>query len=121
MTVIFPFGPLKPGKWSFAPPKPQTDPENSMIYSADMGVGKVAGKEVATQTMERALPLIIQLDETFDIGADTGTPVDDQDYQVPFRFNGTLNKLTLTIDRPKLSPEDEKKLTEAQRNNPVSQ
>jgi hypothetical protein len=43
MTVIFPFGPLKPGEWSFAPPKAETDPENSMIYSADMGVGKVAG------------------------------------------------------------------------------
>jgi hypothetical protein len=43
MKVIFPFGPLKPGEWSFAPPKPQTDPENSMIYSADMGIGRVAG------------------------------------------------------------------------------
>jgi hypothetical protein len=41
--VIFPFGELKKGEWSWAPPKPQTDPENSMIYSADMGVGKVAG------------------------------------------------------------------------------
>jgi len=28
------------------------------------------------------------------------------DYQVPFRFNGKLDLLTLTIDRPKLSPED---------------
>lgn len=42
-NTIFPFGPLKKGEWSFAPPKPQTDPENNMIYSADMGVGKVAG------------------------------------------------------------------------------
>jgi hypothetical protein len=41
--VIFPFGPLKKGEMSFAPPKPQTDPENQMIYSADMGVRKVAG------------------------------------------------------------------------------
>jgi len=121
MTVIFPFGPLRPGEWSFAPAKETADPENSMIYSADMGVGKVDGKEVATQTMERPLPLIMQWDETFDIGSDTGTPVDDQDYQVPFRFTGTLNKLTLTIDRPKLAPEDEEKLMEAQRNNPVSQ
>jgi hypothetical protein len=24
-----------------------------------------------------------QIDETFDIGADTGTPIDDRDYQVP--------------------------------------
>jgi hypothetical protein len=43
MKVVFPFGPLKPGEWSFGPPKPQTDPENNMIYSADMGIAKVAG------------------------------------------------------------------------------
>ena len=45
------------------------------------GVLKVDGKEVAHQRMERTLPLIIQWDETFDIGSDTGTPVDDKDYQ----------------------------------------
>jgi arylsulfatase len=66
-------------------------------------------------------PLIRRWDETFNIGADTGTPVDDQDYQVPFRFTGKLNKLTLVIDRPKLTPEDEKKLMEAQRNNKASE
>jgi len=41
--AIFPFGELKKGEFSFAPPKPQTDPENNMIYSADFGVGKTAG------------------------------------------------------------------------------
>ena len=71
--------------------------------------------------MDRTLPLILQWDENFDVGADTGTPVDDQDYQVPFRFTGKLNKLTLTIDRPKLSPEDEKRLMEAQRDNKASE
>ena len=65
--------------------------------------------------MEHTIPLILQWDENFDIGSDTGTPVDDHDYQVPFPFTGKLNKLTLTIDRPKLTPEDEKKLKEAQR------
>ena len=34
------------------------------------------------------------IDETFDVGVDTRTPVDDKDYQVPFRFTGTLDKLT---------------------------
>jgi hypothetical protein len=32
-----------------------------------------------------------------------------------------LAKLTLTIDRPKLTPEDEKKLMAAQRNNKTSE
>ena len=45
----------------------------------------------------------------------------DRDYQVPFKFTGKLTKLTLTIDRPKLTPEDIKKLEAAQRNNEVSE
>jgi arylsulfatase len=77
------------------------------------GVLKVDGKAVATQKMERTVPLILQWDETFDIGADTGTPVDDRDYQVPFKFTGKLNKLTIALDRPKLTSEDEKRLKEA--------
>ena len=77
------------------------------------GVLKVDGKEVARQKIEHTIPLIMQWDENFDIGADTGTPVAN-DYQVPFRFTGKLNKLTLSIDRPKLTPEEEKKLRETQ-------
>jgi hypothetical protein len=93
----------------------------SGIGRGGTGVLKVDGQEVARQNMEHSIPLIMQWDENFDIGADTGTPVDDQDFQVPFRFKGKLNQLTLTIDRPKLSPEDVKKLTETQRNNRASE
>ena len=86
------------------------------------GVLKVDGKEVATQKMERTIPITLQWDETFDIGSDTGTPVDDKDYQVPFKFTGKLDKLTIKIDRPKLTPADVKKLSkEAQRNNRASE
>jgi hypothetical protein len=60
-------------------------------------------------------------ESNFDIGADTGTPV-AEDYQVPFKFTGKLDKLTLKIDRPTLTPEDEKRLREAQqRNNKASE
>jgi arylsulfatase len=79
------------------------------------GVLKVDGQEVARQKMERTVPLILQWDETFDIGADTGTPVDDEDYQCPFTFTGKLNKLTIKVDRPELTPDDVKKLQEADR------
>jgi hypothetical protein len=82
---------------------------------------KVDGQTVATQKMERTIPLILQWDENLDVGSDTGTPVDDKDYQVPFKFTGKINKITLTIDRPKLTPEDEKKLMQAQRNNKASE
>jgi len=75
----------------------------------------VDGKIVATQAMERTIPLVLPWDETFDVGSDTGTPVDDQDYKVPFRFTGKIDKLTVALDPPKLTPEDAKKLMDAYR------
>ena len=59
-NVIFPFGTLQPGEWSWAPPKPQTDPENSMIYSADMGVGKVAGIRIDQATGEMKTVFVVE-------------------------------------------------------------
>jgi arylsulfatase A-like enzyme len=85
----------------------------SGVGRSGTGVLKVDGQVVATQKMDRTLPLILQWDETFDVGADTGTPVDDRDYQVPFRFTGKLIKLTIAVDRPKLTAEDERRLQEA--------
>ena len=94
----------------------------SGIGRAGTGELKVDGKVVSTQKMERTIPLILQWDETFDVGADTGTPVDDKDYKVPFEFTGTLAKLTLAIERPTLTPADEKLLMEeGQRNNKASE
>ena len=93
----------------------------SGIGQGGTGVLKVDGKAVATQKMEHTLPLILQWDENLDVGADTGTPVNDADYQVPFTFTGKLDKVTLTIDRPKLTPDDVKKLEAAQRNNKASE
>ncbi len=93
----------------------------SGIGRGGTGVLKVDGQTVATQKMEHTIPLLLQWDENFDVGADTGTPVEDQDYQIPFRFTGKLDRLTLTIDRPKLSAEDERKLMDAQRNNHMSE
>jgi len=63
--------------------------------------------------MDRTVPLTLQWDETFDIGADTGTPVDDNDYQIPFTFTGRINRLTIKIEPPKLTSTDEQKLKEA--------
>jgi arylsulfatase len=94
----------------------------SGIGRSGTGILKVDGKAVVTKTMERTIPLIMQWDETFDIGSDTGTPVDDQDYQVPFTFTGKFDKLTLKLDRPKLTPADIELLErEGQRNNRASE
>jgi arylsulfatase A-like enzyme len=78
------------------------------------GTFKVDGKVVSTQTLDHTVPLTLPWDETFDIGSDTGTPVDDQDYQVPFSFTGKIDKLTITVEPPKLTPEDKKRLMEAE-------
>jgi arylsulfatase len=77
------------------------------------GVLKVDGATVATEKMPHTIPFILQWDEAMDIGSDTGTPVNDADYQVPFVFTGKINKVTLDIDRPKLSPDDIAKLKAA--------
>jgi arylsulfatase A-like enzyme len=82
----------------------------SGIGRSGTGTLKIDGKVAATQKMEHTVPLILQWDETFDIGADTGTSVDDRDYQVPFKFTGKIEKLTIVLDQPKLTPEDEKRL-----------
>ena len=74
------------------------------------GILKVDGKEVAKKEMPRTLPMILQWDESFDIGSDSLTGVNDADYKPPFHLTAKLDKLTLKIDRPTLSPDDVKKL-----------
>ena len=77
------------------------------------GVLKVDGEEVAREKMDRTIPFMLPIDESLDIGSDTITGVNDDDYKPPFTFTGKIVKITLTIDRPKLKPEDIKKLEEA--------
>jgi arylsulfatase A-like enzyme len=91
----------------------------TMAYNNFSGIGKggtgtlkVDGKVVDTKRMERTLPIILQWDESFDIGSDTITGVNDADYLPPFPLTAKFNKLTIKIDRPKLSPEAIKKLEE---------
>jgi len=93
----------------------------SGIGRSGTGVLKVDGKDVVSQKMEQTLPITLQWDESLDVGSDTGTPVDDDDYQIPFKFTGKIDKITLTINRPQLTPEDEKRLMEAQRDNRMSE
>ena len=54
--------------------------------------------------------MILQWDESFDVGSDTLTGVNDADYQPPFALTAKLNKLTLNVNRPQLSPADIEKL-----------
>jgi arylsulfatase len=84
--------------------------------SDDPGLGKggtgvlfVDGKEVARNSMEHTIPITFPEDETFDIGQDTRTGVAllEYRYDVPFKFTGTIDKLTFKLEpfKPEQSPE----------------
>jgi arylsulfatase len=68
----------------------------------------VDGKAVATRTIPYTIPFVETIYETFDVGMDTRTGVDDNDYEPPFRFTGTIDKLTVKLEP--LPPEDDKLL-----------
>jgi arylsulfatase len=82
----------------------------TLVFNDFSGVGrpgvgtlKVDGKVVDTKPMPRTLPMILQWDESFDVGSDSLTGVNDADYKPPFALTAKLNKLTVRIDRPQLS------------------
>ena len=72
------------------------------------GVLRVDGKEVANKSIDHTTPVLLTFDETFDIGSDTRTAVDDADYQVPFPFTGTISKVDFKLGPSQLLPEDNK-------------
>jgi arylsulfatase len=100
----------------------------TMAYNSMSGLGrsgtgtlKVDGTVVQTKKMDKTLPMILQWDEAFDVGSDTLTGVNDADYKPPFALTAKLDKLTIKVDRPQLSPADIQKLEAAQRNNKSSE
>ena len=74
------------------------------------GVLSVDGKQVDSKKMQHTIPFLVSFDESFDVGVDTRYGVDDNDYQVPFRFTGKLDKLTIKLVQPKMTAEEEKLL-----------
>jgi arylsulfatase len=92
----------------------------TLAYNNFSGVGRggtgtlsVDGKVVATEKLERSIPLVLPLDQTFNIGSSMDTPLDDRDYRIPFPFTGKIDKLTIAVEEPKLTSVDVKKLREA--------
>src|SRR5262245_3933346 len=62
------------------------------------GVLKVDGKEVANQKIPHTIPFLMTLGETFDVGSDTRTSVEEHDYQVPFAFTGKVDKVSVQLN-----------------------
>ncbi|MFM7149783.1 MAG: arylsulfatase [Gemmataceae bacterium] len=72
-------------------------------YEGGKAVGKsgtaiisVDGKEVAKGRITNTIPVRMSLDETLDVGEDTGTPV-NLNYDVPFKFTGKIDKVTIEL------------------------
>ena len=73
----------------------------------------VDGQQVAQGKIERTIPSRFSLDETFDVGEDTGTPVvEDYEARMPFKFTGTLKKVVIELGKSGLTASDELKLEE---------
>jgi arylsulfatase len=69
------------------------------------GVLTVDGKVLSRQKMEHTIPFLMAIDESLDIGIDTRTPVDES-YKLPFKFAGTINKVTYNIKPEQLTTAD---------------
>jgi arylsulfatase A-like enzyme len=77
------------------------------------GVLSVDGKEVARKTIPHTVPALMTIDESFDVGVDTRTGVEDKDYKPPFRFTGKLDKLTIKLGPNQMMAGDQKAKSEA--------
>jgi hypothetical protein len=84
------------------------------------GIGKgatgtlfVDGMPLAEGRVPQTIPIRFSLDETFDVGADMGTPV-AEDYvdKMPFTFSGTLKKFVVVLEPENLTAEDRRRLLE---------
>jgi arylsulfatase A-like enzyme len=91
------------------------------------GVGKggeatltVDGEKVASGRLDQTIPYRMSLDETLDIGEDTGTPV-SEDYKVPFKFTGEIEKVTINITEQKLTEEELEKYRQGRVRSAIAQ
>jgi arylsulfatase A-like enzyme len=77
------------------------------------GVLTVDGQVVDTQKQANSIAFLAVADETFDVGIDLRTGINDKDYQVPFAFNGAIDKLTFNLGPSQLTAADQDKAAKA--------
>jgi arylsulfatase A-like enzyme len=87
-------------------------PDGPGLGKGGTGVLYVNGKEVARNSMEHSIPITFPEDETFDIGQDTRTPLAliEYRYDVPFKFTGTINKVTFNLGPQQLTAQEREQL-----------
>ena len=89
------------------------DPQGLAVARGGNGTLSVDGKQVVARALPKTLPFIWAWDGTFDVGLDTGTSVDDADYQVPFAFTGNLQKITFDLGESSINPGSVRAMMEA--------
>jgi arylsulfatase A-like enzyme len=116
---VFHYNVANVAHYNIAAREPLTPGKHTVVfdfrYDGD-GIGKggtgtvlVDGAQVAQGRIDRTVPIRYSMDETFDVGEDTGTPV-SLDYDVPFRFTGTIEKLVVKLGETKLGAIDQQKI-----------
>jgi arylsulfatase A-like enzyme len=83
------------------------------IAKGGSGELKVDGQTVASLKIPKTIPFLLPFDETFDVGVDTRTGVNDQDYKPPFPFNGVIHKVTFKLGPTQLTENEERTIQEA--------
>jgi len=116
---------LKPGKHTIEfefTHDPKTKGIIGPFGKGGPGVLKVDGKMIDRKVIQRTHAFIMQWCETFDIGQDLRTPVDDNDYQCPFPFTGKIERLTVQLEPLVMPPQAMAEFEEKSRvNNRASQ
>jgi arylsulfatase A-like enzyme len=122
-TPVFTYNLLAMERFRWQAPAPLTPGKHTVVFDftydgpglakGGTGVLRVDGKDVDTKKIPHTIPFIYLISETFDVGVDTRTGVNDADYRVPFRFTGTINKLTLKPGPEQFTAADRQKAGEA--------
>jgi hypothetical protein len=72
---------------------------------------------LAENRIEQTSPVgKFSLDESFDVGQDTGTPViDDYEAKMPFKFTGSIEKVEIKLGPDQLTPQQRGELEQLKR------
>lgn len=88
--------------------------EDKTFGGGGTGVLLINGKEVGRARFAHVPPIRYSATESFDIGRDTGEAVSN-DYEGPFPFTGTLEKVDINIQPQQLSAEAQEKTKKLER------
>ena len=72
----------------------------------------VDGKGSPARSIPHSIAFLMAIDESFDIGVDSRTGVDDS-YKLPFQFTGKIDKLTFNLGPTQMTSSEQKSMRHA--------